>query len=168
MWVQCRPDNYAEVAASVERQMDSSRSAGRVRSRQSGLPEYLGNTLLASLACAPFFALAEPLDTGQFLPILLYCVALAMVWLIPLFAYIVFAGIAIEIFLVLQDLVRVRQPTFQSMEPYRRLEVLHGDDLVLVTFAVVGAALLAWMSWRYLHGQSQSALISEKLQMEGS
>lgn len=166
MWVQCRPDNYESVAEAVTRRMQNSRSAERVRT-VSALPTYLGNTLLVSLACAPLFPLAEEFDTGLFVPIFIYCFALATVWLIPLLAYAVIGGMVVEALLVLADLARVRESSWFPGERHTGFEVIGGSEAQLLLVAGLGAAVLVWMSWRFLRGRSLSAWMADMGDMTG-
>lgn len=167
MWVQCKPDNFELVAAAVEQHMARRQPASRLGTR-STLPRYLLNTLIVSLGCVPLFSLAGEFDTGLFMPVFIYCFALAMVWMIPLFAYAVIGGLGIEIVLLLADLTELRESSLLLGEPYRGFEVISDSEAVALMLACLGAALLILMSWRYLTGRSDSALIADKMDMAGS
>jgi hypothetical protein len=97
MLVQCLEDNYARVAALVEREMGRHDTAKRIPGK-SPLPAYLGRTALVALASFPIFALHEEYDLDVFLPLLMFCFALATVWLIPLFGWVVMGSLGLIAF----------------------------------------------------------------------
>lgn len=166
MWVQCTAENYAAVAAAVAQHMTRRRTAGRARGK-SPLLGYLGRTLLVLVACAPLFPLADEYHTGLFLPILTLCFALATVWLIPLFGYVVMGGLGVQAVLVVLDLLALRESSFFPGETYRGYEVISDSDAGLLLLSGIGAALLLWLSWRFVKGRVSSALTADYADMDG-
>lgn len=158
MWVQCTPENYAEVAAAIERHMARRKTAGRV-ARKSPLPAYLGRSALVVLACLPLFPLADEFDAGLFLPIFILCFGLATVWLINLFGWAVLGGLLVLAGLVVADLLEARESYFDKGIFYRAYEVLGGDDIQLLLVAGLGAAVLVWLSAAALRGRWLAALM---------
>lgn len=158
LWVQCTSENYAEVAAAVERNMTRRQTASRVAAR-SPLPTYLGRSLAVILACLPLFALAEEYDTGLFLPILILCFGLATVWLINLFGWVVQGGLLVQWLLVAADLLRERESYFHKGETYQGYEVLIAADYGLLLIAGAGSAILAWLAFRAIRGRWLAALL---------
>ncbi len=166
LWVQCTGENYAEVAARVSQHMQRRRTASRL-TKGSPLPAYLGRSLLVLLACAPLFPLAEEYDTGLFLPIFTLCFALAMVWLINLFGWVVLGGLGLQIGLVILAQFEERQSFFQPGEVYQAYEVLGGEDFDLFLLAGVGAVVLIWLCHGALRGRWLAALVADQTDMGG-
>jgi len=166
MWVQCTPENYSAVAETVTKHMASRRTTSRTGGRPP-LPGYLGRSLLVLLACAPLFPLSEEFHTSLFLPILVMCFALAMVWLVPLFGYVVIGGLGIQAFLVIMDMLAVRESSYFPGEKYHGYDVLSDSDISLLVLSGIGAALLIWLSWRFLKGRTFSALMADHADMDG-
>jgi hypothetical protein len=157
-WVQCTPENYAEVAAAIERNMTREQTARRVDTR-SPLPAYLGRTALVVLACLPLFPLAEEYDTGLFMPIFILYFALATVWLVNLFGWVVLGGLAVQAGLVAADMLRLRESFFTRGETYRGYEVLGPADFELLLLAGIGTGILVWLSLWALRGRWLAALL---------
>jgi hypothetical protein len=158
MWVQCTADNYAQVAAAVDSHMRRRRTAARL-SGKSPLPAYLGRTALVLAASFPLFPLAEEFDTGLFLPIFILCFALATVWLINLFGWVVIGGLAVQAVLVVVDQFELRESYFNKGEFYRAWEVLGSEDIGLLLVAGVGAGLLVWLSLQAIRERWLAALL---------
>jgi hypothetical protein len=169
LWVQCTPENFAEVAEQVSRHMTRRQTTKRFASSRlakgSPLPAYLGRSLLVFLSCAPLFPLAEEYHTGLFLPIFTLCFALAMVWLINLFGWVVLGGLGLQIALVILAQFEERQSFLHPGEVYRAYEVLGGDDFSLFLVAGIGMAILLWLSHGALRGRWLAALIADKTDM---
>lgn len=158
MWVQCTPENYATVAAAVTDQMRAHKTTDR-GAGPSPIPAYLGRTVLVVAASVPLFALSDEFDTGAFLPILILCFALAMVWMVNLFGWVVLGGLALLAGLVVAKQFEVRESMFHKGELYRAYEVLGGDDIALLLVAGAGAIVLVWLSVRALRGRWLAALL---------
>ena len=164
LWVQCTPENYTEVATQVAHHMTRRRTTSRL-AKSSPLPAYLGRSLLALLACAPLFPLAEEYEVSLFLPIFTLCFALAMVWLINLFGWVVLGGLGLQIALVILAQFEERQSYFRPGEVYRAYEVLGGDDFNLFLLASIGSAILIWLCHGALRGRWLAALIADQSDM---
>lgn len=156
--VQCTPGNYAEVEAAVKRNMAQRHTDERVGKR-SPLPAYLLRTALVVLATLPLFMLADEYDTGLFLPILILCFALATVWMINLFGWVVIAGLLAQIVLVIIDLLTQRESVLFKGERYYGFEVLAADDYSLLLIAAAGAGALIHLSLAAIRGRWLSALL---------
>ena len=164
LWVQCTAENYAKVAAQVSQHMTRRRTSSRL-AKGSPLPAYLGRSLLVLLACVPLFPLAEEYDTGLFLPIFTLCFALAMVWLINLFGWVVLGGLGLQIGLTILAQFEERQSFFNHGEVYRAYEVLSGEDFSLFLIAGLGVAILIWLCHGALRGRWLAALIADQSDM---
>ena len=159
MWVQCTPENYAEIAATVEQYMARKKTAERA-SGKSPLPAYLGRTALVILGALPLFGLAEEYDTGLIMPIFIFCFGLATVWMINLFGWVVLGGLLVQAGLVVADLMRLRESYFFKGETYYGYEVLGTGDVQILLVAGLGAAILIWLSLRAIRGRWLSALLA--------
>jgi hypothetical protein len=160
MLVQCLAGNYAQVAALVEREMNRHGTMKRVPGK-SPLPTYLGRTALVALASFPIFALHEEYDLDVFLPLLMFCFALATVWLIPLFGWVVMGSLGLIAFTVAGRLVEEIPSYFRPDETFTRFEVMGSEDWLLLGLAGLGTAWLLWLSVGALRGRIQSALIAD-------
>ncbi len=158
LWVQCTPDNHAEVSARIGVLMQRRKTAQRARVR-SPLPAYLGRTLLVLAASFPLFPLAEAFHTGLFLPLFILCFALATVWLVNLFGWVVIGGLAVQAAGVVFDQLQWRESIFDAGRRYQAWEVLGGDDIGLLLMASAGAAVLLWIAWSALKGRWLAALM---------
>ena len=159
LWVQCTPENYAAVAAAVERNMARKKTAQRVGGK-SPLPAYLGRTVLVVLGTLPLFGLAEEYNTGLFMPIFILCFGLATVWMINLFGWVVLGGLLVQAGLVVADMLRLRQSYFFKGETYYGYEVLGSEDFQFLLVAGLGAGILVWLSLAAVRGKWLSALLA--------
>ena len=166
LWVQCRPENYAEVAAAIEAHMQRHRTASRVSGR-SPLPAYLWRTLLVAVASAPLFALADEFHVSLFLPIFTLCFALATVWLINLFGWLVLGARVVIAAGVVLDQAQMRESMFEPGRFFRAWDVLGGDDISLLVLSGLGALVLAWVSWSAVRGRWLAALVQGHEDMSG-
>ena len=164
MIVYCTPENYADVAERVRAGMECSGSADRVPST-SPLPRYLAYTALVIVASIPVFMLGDAFNVPLLIPLLLLCFALATVWLVGLFGYVVLAGIALVVGAVVVDALSVHESFFRAGETYARWTVYSGDDWALLVIAGVGLALLAWFAIQALSGRIPSMLASDAADM---
>ena len=163
--VQCTPENYAKVTDIISKYIQR-RKAGKRSVGKSPLPAYLGRSLLVVAACFPLFPLAEEFNTGLFLPLLILCFCLAMVWMINLFAWVVIAGLVIQSVLMVLKLLERRESYFHKGEFYRAWEVLSGGNVSLMLIAGIGAAILIWLSVQALRGRWLAALLEGYKDME--
>jgi hypothetical protein len=158
MWIQCTPENFSLVSSTVAAHMADHSTLTRAGG-PSPVPRYLGRSALVIVATLPIMMAATEFDTGLLVPILILCFALATVWLVNLFGWVVLAGLLIQAVLLLARQFEVRQSFFRRGETYRAYEVLSGDDISLLAVAGLGAAVLAWISIRALRGRFLAALI---------
>jgi hypothetical protein len=136
--IHCTEETYEEVAAAVADRMRQAGTADRVR-RASPLRAHLGRTLLVLAASVCRFPLVDELDAGLLLSILVLCFACATVWLMNLFGWVVLAGLAVDVGVVLADLGRAS-----------------GGESSLF---LLGTAVLAWLAIGALRGRWHAALM---------
>ncbi|MDP2832387.1 MAG: hypothetical protein Q8Q28_03640 [Pseudomonadota bacterium] len=166
MFVQCTAENFAEVMERVSQSMQQHKTSKRVATN-SPLPFYLRHTALIMLASVPLFMLTEEYGLHLLAPILVLCFALAMLWLINVFAYVIYAGLLYLVVGTLMDLARVRQSSFFPGESYSGFEVMSGDENSILILALIAAGYLIWLSWRALHGGFLALLVKDQSDMDG-
>ena len=90
--VHVTPDLWPAVVERVRAQMAAAGPDARSSGRTSPLPRVLGLSVAAVVASLACFPLADAFDADLFLLILVLCFAVAMIWLVSLFAWVVFGG----------------------------------------------------------------------------
>lgn len=144
MMVICLPDNYDQVTAYVRHNVAPVQTL-RAESRSwHPLPRLLWRTALVTLAATPVFVLANA-ESDIFVPLILFMFALATVWLIPLFGWVV---IGCALFLAGEFML-----LFLSGSLY------NGWIDLLLPYA--GLLYLIWFSWMLLRGRIRSALMED-------
>jgi hypothetical protein len=168
----CTPENYAAVADMVRESLGAAAakaaSAGpaAAKAHKNPLPKLLMHTVLVVVACAPLFGLPD-LDEHAILPALLVlCFALASLWLVPVMAYAVFAGMAWLAALEVLEQSEVRTSMFDG-STYTAYTVMSGDDYALLVVAGLGSAYLIWLCISLLRGRTRSALAGDMEEMAG-
>lgn len=139
------PENYDELAAIVRSRVVPTTEAGKTppaaTRRRRPLWGGVRRTLWVALAAAPLFMLTDFLYSFDlFLPLLTLLFALATVWLIPLFGWVVIGGAAI---LAVQI----------SVLGLEEFSYMWAEEQVVFLLAYVGLAYLAWFSWRSVRGK---------------
>ena len=159
----CTRENYDAVAVFVREAL----AARKIKARpKSPLPMLLLRTVLVALACAPLFGLPE-LDEQAILPaILILCFAMASVWLIPVLAWVVLAGLAWMAGLEFLAASAPRTSMFGGAD-FKVYEVFSGDDWALIVIAALGAAYLVWLSVGLIRGRIQSGLAGDLVELDG-
>lgn len=161
MWMQCTPENYPAVAEYV-RQTLATKPASSDAGHASPLPRYLIHTVLVVLASTSLFMLAEEFNLDLFVPLLVMCFALATLWLIPLFGWVVLAGlgwVGVELFL---SMTEVKTSTVFRDRSFRTVDILSDNDWALLILAALGTAYLVWLSLGALRGRLMSMLARDQ------
>ncbi|MFN3593948.1 MAG: hypothetical protein ACK4TK_04620 [Thiobacillaceae bacterium] len=161
MLVQCTPQNFAQVAARVQVEITRHGTDRRLPA-ESPLPAYLWRSALVGLASWPIFALHAEYDLDLLLPLLMFCFALATVWLIPLFGWVVLGCLGL---IAITVAIRLTEPIASIIHPGRSfsyLQVMSGGDWVLLGLALGGGAVLAWLSLASLRGRLPAALMADQ------
>jgi threonine/homoserine/homoserine lactone efflux protein len=128
----------------------------------SPLPRQLLHSALIVLASTTLFMLVEEFQLDLLAAMLVVCFALATLWLIPLCAWVVLAGLGwmgVELF---PRLTEVKTSHGFVGRRYPAWDLLSDDDLALLLLAVVGAAYLIWLSLGALRGKLTSMLIRDQ------
>lgn len=159
-YVYCTAENYAEVSSAIRAEMTAHGTESRVTGR-SPVPGFLLRTALVIVACVPSFALVEAFDVSLLIPLILLCFALAMVWLIGIFGWVVLITMAVEAAVVVMNALSVRESFFDPGETYLRYTVFSGDDWALIVVTALSFLLLGWMAIRSIRGRTPSVLSSD-------
>ena len=155
--IYCTEQNYAEVAALVRARIASRGTDRRVPAR-SPLPRMLGYTALAVVASLLAFPLTDISGVPLFLLFVMLCFAVAMIWLVSLFGYVVLGCIAVAVASVIADAVSVRESYLFPGETYRHFDVFSEDDWLVFGIAGIGLAILGVLAFRAIRGRLPSML----------
>lgn len=164
--VYCTPENFAQVESLAQHFMAAQGTAKRAATR-SPLPRYLLHSALILLAAFVLLTAYGEFDLDLFPPILLLAFALATLWLIPLFGYVVLvinAGILISFAVVLGE---GRTSYFPPHESYRHYEVFSDADWSLLALAVLALTYLSWLGFQAVRGRLLSLLMRDQGDREG-
>ncbi len=144
MLLVCTPENFDEIAALARSRAVAAPAVaapGEPAPRRRPLRSGKGRTVLAALAATPLFMLPSFLYSFDiFLPLLTFLFALATVWLMPIFGWVVIGGVG----------VLAVQLAWLGAEEF---DYMWGDEQVVFILAYVGLAYLAWFAWRSLRGR---------------
>jgi hypothetical protein len=162
----CTPENYAQVEALVRSHMADRQTSERV-ARKSPLPQYLIHTVLVLLAGFAVLVAYDEFDLDILVPMIMLAFALATLWLIPLFGYVVLLTNALILLAFAGVLVAERSSIFGRGETYLRYEVLSESDWVTLSLALLGLAYLSWLSVRAVRGKLMSLLVRDQSDMDG-
>jgi hypothetical protein len=151
--------DYEAVARRIETAMDVHGTARRVPTvGRSPLPGTLARTAVAVVASAALFPLVDAFNTDLFVLTLVLCFAVATVWLIRLFGYVVLACLVLVAVGVGVSAVEVRESFLAPGTTYRHLEVFDEETWLTLAVGTAGAAVLATMSIRAVTGRMPSML----------
>jgi hypothetical protein len=143
----CLPENYELVTEYLDSRMPN-KADGETANWQP-LGRALVRTALAVLAMAPVFALASyPAELDLLLPLIILMFALATVWLIPLFGWVVI-GCAV---------ILAAQMTVAGLADAAYWGEYQQAALVL---GYVGLAYLTWASWCAVRGKTPPLLFED-------
>ncbi len=166
MEVYCTPENYAAVEALVTERMAERRTAERVEAK-SPLPQYLLHTVL--ILVASFFVLAayDDLDLDLLVPMIALAFALATLWLIPLFGYVVLGTNVLILLAFAAELFQESPSLYRRGATYLHYEVLSDADWGYLIAALLALCYLSWLSIRAVRGKLLSLLIRDQSDMGG-
>lgn len=165
LYIYCTPENYVPVAERIRREIEAHGTADRVP-RRSPLGRHLGLSAVVVAAGLPSFFLVDTLDVPLLIPLLLLCFALAMIWLVGLFGWVVLGVIVLEAGSVLVNGLSVRESFVRPGEAYAHWTVFSGDTWALLALAGTGFLVLGWLSIRAIRGQLPSALAADFADMD--
>lgn len=156
--VHVTPDLWSAVVERIQAEMRVAGTEARASRRTSPLPRILGLSVAAVVASLACFPLADAFDVDLFPLILVLCFAVATIWLVSLFAWVVFGGLILIDASVVISLLEVRTSMFFPGETYRGFDVLGDGDIAALVLALVGQAVLLAMGRAALRGRLPSML----------
>jgi hypothetical protein len=161
MEVYCTPENFAAVQAHVGERMAHRRTAERVETK-SPLSQYLLHTVL--ILVASFFVLMayHEFDLDVLVPMIMLAFALATLWLIPLFGYVVLLTNALILLAFAGELFEESTSLFWRGETYLQYEVFSDADWAHLVAALLALGYLSWLSIRAVRGKLLSLLVRDR------
>ncbi len=143
----CLADNCEEVLNYINARVAP--SSGRTKPAWRPLIRALLRTALVILAAAPLFTLSSyPFELDLLLPLVLLMFALATVWFIPLFGWVVMGCGGVV----------TAQITLLALSDAAYWDGYQQAALIL---SYVGLAYLAWASWRSVRGRTRPLLFED-------
>lgn len=162
----CTPEVYDAAREMVKVRVDQKGGQKSHAGVRSPLPGALVSTLLVIAACMPLYALVNITLLHLMVPLLIMVFSLAMVWMIPFFAWVILALAAyIPVYLV-WVLSEYRSIQLVSTYSYRRVELLDAGEWIVISLAVAGLLYLSWVSVRSLKGKYVPVLMRDQQGME--
>jgi len=147
MMLVCLPDNYDQIATLIKSKSGELVMAKKASKRAPALAIF--RTALVTIASMPLFMLsAYPFELDIFMPLILFLFALATVWLIPLFGWVVIAS---AIILAVQI----------TVSGFSEFYYLYGADQAAFVLAYPALAFLVFYARAYLRGEIRSLLMEE-------
>jgi len=136
----CQPENYETILQYVNSRVKP--GLEEISRKSKPMAKGLLRTLYVCIAIFPLFYLTSPfvLDLDIFMPLFIFIFTLATVWLIPLFGWVVIAGVVVVFIQLL----------FNGVSGF---SILYGYEQIMFLLAFVGLGYLAWFSWGSLRGR---------------
>lgn len=151
MMLVCLPENFDTVLDYVNSKVDL-KPATKAK-EPNPFVKGLKRTILVGLAAAPLFYLSSShvLDYDIFMTLLMFCFALATVWLVPFFGWVV---------IVVGFIVAI-QLLFSGIDDFR---FLNGYEQFIFFLSFLGLSYLVWFSWSYIKGKILPALMEASME----
>jgi hypothetical protein len=160
----CTAENYEAVAELVRVHLAAVPAASRPKAG-SPIPALLGWTAGVIAASFPAFVLPYPFTLDLLMPMVMLAFAVAAVWLIPLFGYVVMFCAAYLVFEVVAIGTTARRNQFTG-SVYSGFETLDGGEWVALGSFAVGIAFLVWFGIRAVRGRVPTALATDMAEMD--
>lgn len=160
----CTRDNYDAVAAAVRANLAAVPAASRPKAG-SPIPGLLAWTLGVIAASFPAYVLPYPFTLDLLAPMIMLAFAVATVWLIPLFGYVVMGCVAYLVFEVAAAGTATRRNQFTGRS-YTGFETLDGGEWFAIALFAAGMAFLVWFAIRAVRGRIPTALTSDAAEMD--
>lgn len=147
MMLVCLPDNYDQVATLIKSKSGELVVAKKTSKRVPALA--ILRTALVTIAAMPLFMLsAYPFELDIFMPLILFLFALATVWLIPLFGWVV----------IVSAIILAAQLTVTGFSEFY---CLYSADQAAFILAYPALGFLVFYARSYLRGEIRSLLMEE-------
>ncbi|MBU1342888.1 MAG: hypothetical protein KKE44_11635 [Proteobacteria bacterium] len=157
----CTAENFEKVKELVESNISKKGTSERLSRIRSPLPGAILSTGLVVLSCLPLYALNDITGLEIFVPLLIMVFSLAMVWMIPLFAWVVLPLEGYILFHLAAALVEFREFKLVSTYTYRKYEVLDAGEWIIIVLGIIGIAYLGWISLNALKGKYVPVLMRD-------
>jgi hypothetical protein len=151
--IQCTASNYDEVASRVSAELERAGTSSRA-GRSTGPGVFALRTALAVGGSTALFPVSDEVGLGPLVPILVLCFALASVWLLHVFGWVVLAGVALEAAFVLSSLPGSHAHRFR-----------YGDGPIILLLGAAGVGLLVWLGVRAALGRWRSVLMENAVDL---
>lgn len=147
MMLVCLPDNYDQIADFIKMKTGEPIAAKKPSKRLPAIA--LLRTVIVTIAAMPLFMLsAYPFELDIFMPLILFLFALATVWLIPLFGWVV----------IVSAIILAVQVTVTGFSEFY---YLYGADQAAFILTYPALAFLVFYARSYLRGEIRSLLMEE-------
>jgi len=160
----CAPENYDAVAAAVRANLAAVPEASRPKGG-SPILALLGWTVGVIAASFPAFVLPYPFTLDLLMPMVMLAFAVATVWLVPLFGYVIMFCAAYLVFEVASTGIATRRNQFTG-RIYNGFETLDGGEWVALGLFAAGIAFLVWFGVRAVRGRIPTALATDMAEMD--
>jgi hypothetical protein len=162
----CTPHCYDEACDIIKEKVERKGGAKVHDGVRSPLPGALLSTLMVVLSCLPLYALVEIAKLHLMVPLLIMVFSLAMIWMIPLFAWVVLPVAAYIPVYLFWAMSRTREFRLVSTYSYRQFELLDAGEWVIIGLAAAGLFYLSRVSILSLKGRYVPVLMRDQLGME--
>ncbi len=167
MLVYCRPEEWRGVADEIAAAVARDRARRPVDTRGNPAPMLLLLTVVTIVATIPFFVLPHEVGGDVFAALLVLAFAVTSIWLLPIFAWVTWAGLAWIIGLgVYKGLLPYHSQFGGGVYPHWQL--MSDDDWAILVAAGLGLLWHLWLGRRLLTGRIESALAGDEARMAGS
>ena len=161
----CTSDTYDSVRDIVKAKVAQKGGQTDYPDTRSPLPGALFSTFLVVLACLPLYALVEIAKLHLMVPLLIMVFSLAMVWMIPLFAWVVLPLIAyIPVYLV-WFMSQSSTTKLVSTYTYYKYELMDAGEWIIIGLAAAGMLYLSRISIKSLKGKYVPLLMRDNQKM---
>jgi len=109
----------------------------------------------------------EAFDLDVLVPMIMLAFALATLWLIPLFGYVVLLTNALILLAFAGELFEESTSLFRRGETYLQYEVFSDSDWAHLVAALFALGYLSWLSIRAVRGKLLSLLVRDQDDMGG-
>jgi hypothetical protein len=119
-------------------------------------------TFMVIAACMPLYVLCDITRLDLLIPIIAMFFSLAMIWMIPLFGWVVLAMEGYILFQAISALLLVRELKLTTTYQFRKYELLDAGDWIVIGLSLVGMIYLAWLSIAFLNAKKVPILIQDQ------
>lgn len=159
--IYCEEENYQSVSKIIKEKTQANTSEKKVKS-SSPIPKAMGHTAMVVISSLILFGASDMFKLDLFLLIFIMLFSLAMVWMIPLFGWVVLPSVGYVLVQIILSLVEMREYTLVNTYRYRGYETLDGAEWALLLFVVLALGYLVLISWRAIKGKFIPVLMRDQ------